>query len=728
MGLFKPSWKAKPNGIVEFQDKGEKKAVVRGVAPGRASVSAKLLGNTYSVDLTVTDKPAFTPKPGQPSAVDPGNGSKGDKQGKTNTVESRAIGDLLKRYEGQLASAGLLDRFRKQDSDTEGSKPSLSDADAARLGIITESFFKELGGLGLSVQKLQGFKDDFKAASTGGSALFPGQGAWDDAFLGTERALMMGRAALVQKLWLETLQDTFKSNPDAAVFGEIDIGSWVKMQLSGLGFEADIDFSSVSIDPDLNRWIVDQFQNKLSDHSSLGMIKADALLTAHGQATADVFIGNWGKTFAELDMLKRSKWKVIKVEKNPDGSLVLDENGQPEIRMIEKPGAQLFWEVAFRKLEAVQAANGGKLHELPNPHEFEVDHPRMGLDKEPMLSLEMLRHGIHDIEHGPYWRGQKLIKMLKYAERSYFMSKKAVAEFGFNPYAGNDPLLAQAAEKIIANKNDPEKVADLLRALSGEDITADNVDAVTDKLVARAKTAMHDNAARALAFRLNAIARIDADDARQKAAKKLWRDLGTELDTFRDSSGEPPRIMVDAQEMAKAVMEGKLPPAELEAKANELHKLLNDAYKLPDSVIDRILMSDSVLKLKAYLRKLGWIEKSIDEFANKAKQKYPNVANFHGKVMELNEQLEKTTSGSGLLKAADWADNAFTVYESYLNSDASEALLNASIAMGRIGAQSYFPSLQIPFAVYDSLKSDGPSPWAWPWPSCTSPSRARPTW
>jgi hypothetical protein len=327
-----------------------------------------------------------------------------------------------------------------------------------------------------------------------------------------------------------------------------------------------------------------------------------------------------------------------------------------------------------------------------------------------MLSLEMLRHGIHDIEHGPYSRGQKLIKMLKYAERSYFMSKKAVAEFGFNPYAANDPLLAQAAEKIIANKNDPEKVADLLRVLSGENITADNVDAVTDKLVARAKTAMHDNAARALAFRLNAIAKIDADDARQKAAEKLWRDLGTELDTFRDTVGDPPRIMVDAQEMAKAVMEGKLPPAELEAKANELHKLLNDAYKLPDSVIDRILMSDSVLKLKAYLRKLGWIEKSIDDFANKAKQKFPNVANFHGKVMELNAQLEKTTSGSGLLKAADWADNAFTVYDAYLNSDASDALLNASIAMGRIGAQSYFPSMQIPFAVYDSLKSGSPKP------------------
>lgn len=63
------------------------------------------------------------------------------------------------------------------------------------------------------------------AAGSGGSPLFPGQGDWDRAFLGTERALMMGRAIQVQQLWQETLQDTFRDNPNAAVFGEIDIGS-----------------------------------------------------------------------------------------------------------------------------------------------------------------------------------------------------------------------------------------------------------------------------------------------------------------------------------------------------------------------------------------------------------------------------------------------------------------------------------------------------------------------
>lgn len=696
INLLKPKWSANPKGIVSFQSKDRSEAVVEGIAPGRVTISARvknLLGGDTSHEANLTVRPASLGSRSISSqTAKPQSASSSQSRSMPDAARMQQINDLMQRYDAELGSIRSL--FDKQANPNR--TPGMGELTERRLNQITEKFFHELGDMGLGMRDLQQFKDQYKTVAAEGHPLFPGQGTWDDHFLGTERALMMGRAQLVQRLWMETLQDTFRANPDAAVFGEIDIGSWVKMRLGDLGFQADIDFSSVAIDPDLNRSIVERFEGKLRRHTSLDMVRADALLTPHGQATADVFIGDWGKTFAELDMLKRSKWKVIKVEKNPDGSLVLDENGLPKIRMVEKPGTQLFWEVAFRKLEAGQFA--------------EVDFPKMDLAKEPMLSLEMLRHGIHDIEHGPYSRGQKLIKMLKYAERSYFMSKKAVAEFGFNPYAANDPLLAQAAEKIIANKNDPEKVADLLRALSGEEITADNVDAVTDKLVARAKTAMHDNAARALAFRLNAIARIDADATRQKAAEKLWSDLGSELGTFRNTAGDPPRIMVEAQDMAKAVMEGKLPPAELEAKANDLHRLLNEAYKLPDSVIDRLLMSDSVLKLKTYLRKLGWIEKAIDDFTSKAKQKFPNMANFHAKVMELNQQLEKTTAGSGLLKAADWADNAFNVYEAYLNSDASDALLNASIAMGRIGAQSYIPSLQIPFALYDSLKSGSPKP------------------
>jgi hypothetical protein len=686
---------------LELLENDSDQARLKGVQAGEATVKVKINGKTYKTEIRVSGSDNRNDSKAKPGVVKnaPTQGKLG--QDKLDPAEMQRIGDLLKHYEAQLG--GIRELFGRGAN--ESGKPKLGEQSERKLQQISAAFLRDLADMGLGLSDLQKFKDSYKIAGGGGHPLFPGQGAWDDGFLATERALMFGRASLVQQLWLETLQDTFKRNPDAAVLGEIDIGSWVKMQLSGLGFEADIDFSSVSIDPDLNRWIVDRFQDKLSFHlnqrSGQSMLRADALLTAHGQASPDVFIGDWGKTFAELDMLKRSKWKLIKVEKNADGSLVLDANGQPRIRMVEKPGAQLFWEVALRKLEAGQYKDVAP----------EVDYPKMDLTKEPMLSLEMLRHGIHDIEHGPYSRGQKLIKMLKYAERSYFMSKKAIAGSGFNPYNENNPALARFAEQIIAHKNNPEKVAALLEALAGETITADNVDAVTERLMNQAKLAMHDNAARALAFRLNTVAGIKQDAARQAALDKLWQDLDIELRTFRDSAGQPPEIMRQALELTRDVRDGKLPPAELEARAKELHSLLSDSYKLSDSVIERVMMSDSYLKLKGYLRKLGWVDQAIDNFVEQSRRKYPNGAQVYDAVQQLNQQLNKTSAGSGLMKTMDWADNAFSVYDAYLDSkDASEALWNASLAMGRIGLQEKFPSLQIPLAVYDSLRSGSPKP------------------
>jgi hypothetical protein len=692
LGVLKPKWRASPAGIIQFTDKGRTEATIKGMAAGKAQVTAtvdwKLGSTTYAISLNVTSGPG---KPITPAIKD--GGADPGRRPALDDPRMVQIGELLKRYETELGSIReLFDKAANKDR-----TPAMGELTERNLARITEKFFQELGGMGLSVRDLQRFKEQYKAAGPGGSALFPGQGAWDDAFLGTERALMMGRARLVQRLWMETLQDTFRNKPDAAVFGEIDIGSWVKMRLGDLGFQADIDFSSVAIDPDLNRWIVDRFESKLRQHTSLDMVQADALLTAHGQATADVFIGDWGKTFAELDMLKRSKWKVVKAEKNPDGSLALDENGQPRIRLVEKPGTQLFWEVAFRKLEAGQFA--------------EVEFPRMDLAKEPMLSLEMLRHGIHDIEHGPYSRGQKLIKMLKYAERSYFMSKKAVAEFGFNPYAANDPVLAQAAEKIIANKNDPEKVADLLRALSGEEITADNVDAVTDKLVARAKTAMHDNAARALAFRLNAIAKIDADDARQKAAEKLWADLGKELDTFRDTAGDPPRIMVDARDMAKA---GHGRQAAARRTGGQGQRAAQAAQR-------RLQAARLGHRPRPHVRQRAQAQ-GLSAQAGLDREVHRRVRQ-QGQA-EIPQRGRLPRQGGGTQRAAGEDHLGLRPAQGgRLGRQRLHRLRRLSqqrrqrcpperlgIAMGRIGAQSYFPSMQIPFAVYDSFKSGSPKP------------------
>lgn len=668
------------------------------VVPGPGVVSVAAGGEWGTAKVTVAPRPDAK-RPSIPAVGRVGVG------GAFAVGDLKRMQDLLERYRRRLESARLHTPFMPGSPEAEATPVNLEAGDSRRLTMLTEQFCKELGGAGFSLRDLQRYKDNFNAAANGGTPLFPGGDSWGRTFQGTERALMMGRATLVQQLWKETLIETLRANPKAGVFGEIDIGSWVKLQLGGLGFAADIDFSSVATDgaSALNRQVRDRFEAKLREHTSLDMIQADALLTAHGQATPDVFIGEWGKTFAELDMLKRSKWKILR-PKIENGVVV-------DVEAVERRGADLFWEVAFQNAKPVN-------HPVPEAEYRsgamagpEADFPKMGLDKEPMLSLEMYRHGIHDIEHGPFSRGQQLIKMLKYAERSYFMNKKAVAGTGWNPYESNDPVFAQAAADVIKNKDNPAAVDELLRGLAGVEITEANVDAVTQQLMARAKIAMHDNATRALGFRLKGIAAIENEDARRAAAEKMWADLDTELKAF-EHGVQKPQLMVDALELTKAVAEGKVSAEELEQKSADLEKLLTDSLKLSKEVVERTWVGDTYAKLRSYLsKKLRWPADKVDAFCREARKKFPNGAKVLEGVTRFNDQLARTAPGQGLLDAADFADTAFTVYDAYLSSaDPNEALWNASIAMGRAGAQRAFPSLGLPFAFYDSYQEGSPRP------------------
>ena len=70
----------------------------------------------------------------------------------------------------------------------------------------------------------------------------------------------------------------------------MDVGSWVKLSVKGLSFPADIDFISMSTDPKTNLKLRDYFVANLESATDLSMKAIDVVLTAHGSATADVFI------------------------------------------------------------------------------------------------------------------------------------------------------------------------------------------------------------------------------------------------------------------------------------------------------------------------------------------------------------------------------------------------------------------------------------------------------
>lgn len=670
------------SGKLKIKTKSNKGATIIALQPGYGSVTAGFGGLSLQTSVSVE---RFV-------------GTVGGKDERRDAAQPRdpALKALLERYREHLKSLGLHDQFTRQSPAVEKQAPALDgrEADVRQLSV---EFLRELSARGYTLWDLQQFRDRFMAASDGGTPLFPGTNTWDAEFLGTERALMFGRTELFDQVFRETLLETWRQDPQACIFSDILIGSSGGHELKGLSFPSDLDRSIVALDPNLNVATRNRFEARLGNLVNLTMVGADAVLTAHGQATTDVFVGHWGRTFAELDMLKRSYWSLIEPVMDAEGNVV-------DIRSARKSGSQLFWEVALRHHEL--AVRTG-LDRGP-----EVEFPKMDLTKEPMLSMEMLRHGIHDVENGPYSRGQQIIKILKYVERSYFMNKKAVAEYHWNPFENNAPGLAQLATEVTKQKTDPVLVERLITEYVGAPITEQNIDSITAEIIAKSKTAMGDNAVRSMAFRLNAVGGIDDVDERQTALDRLWQDLGEEIRAYDDTNVDTPETLTQAHDIVRQVMDGTLLPSELQARSRALHDLLNSAYQLPDPIIERILPVDYFRKISLYLKdRLGWVPDKINKFVGLARETFPNGAALYDAMQEFNKKCAETTEGSLLLKATDFADNALTVYESYLAAkDETEALKNATMALGEIALQDRLPSLQIPIALYKSVSAGDPKP------------------
>ena len=737
----KVTWIEEPASL-KILDDGRRERKYEATVEGPVRIIAQGGGGSAVVYVTVVPKGHTRPiRPGDPPVADPEGGTKkagadaGHHDGSSlSDARVQEIAGILDKYKAELAGMGQTDTYGPAADDTQKapSSPEIED--------LSRRFLKELGEKNLSLQDLQRFKNQYMAGqrADGESVLFPGKKAWTNEYLAVERALMAGRTGVIQSTWDHTLRTFFQQHPEAVgvVYGQINIGSWVKNELGGLGFEGDIDFSSVVIDPrllsdadrarfggvDPNRFLVAMFESNLRGQfgDGMGMIAADTLLTPHGQATPDVFVCEWGQSFAELDMLARGSWLLLEPEVDAEGKLVTDSEGNVVIRQRTMSGEKLFWERALHEADLRQERG------LP-PLDPAKIFPQMTLDMEPMLSLEMLRHGIHDVEHGPFKRGQKIIKILKYLERSYMMNRKATTAGGVNPYEVNDPKIAALADIVVSIKSgsyssgrtdaegNPEKLSGkekvalyerVMSEFAGGELTEANIDSVVNSLVARAEVAMANNADRALAMRLTLLARIEDEAARMEAVKKLWNQLTQELSAYSESGVHPPANLELAAQLAQEVAEGKRPPAELEQKGQDLEKLLADQYQLPRPVIERIMGSDAYLRLRMQLRKYydeSKVVKLLQEFKNK--EKYPNIALLEEKVTEFNDKFTQSTGGSVFLGGLDTADDVLSIYDAYMSGgDTTEAMMNALGMVARIRLQEWNPAMGIPLGIYDSFK------------------------
>jgi len=360
-------------------------------------------------------------------------------------ARNQFIEGLLGQHSTQLQGAGLRNAFGP-NADPNGTV-NLSPSQTRALSRITESFLRQLAGNDYTMDDVRRYKGNARDghAAPGEIGANVGGAWWEANHLATERALMRGRQIVVQSCWELGMADFAQSQPTDAVmtvYGEMNIGSWVEGRTGKLIFESDIDLSSLSSNAQVNADLMRSIQARLITRTRMNMPQINAIITAHGQGGADVYIGRWGQAWAEMDLLRRGSCRLIQV---------VEEGGQTTVRFRPTTGEQLLWERAVRE---------------------GAEPPRITLREEPMMSLELNRHIILEVQHalageaiGPYTAAQAAVKAVKLALRSYLTAQKAGAGH-WDPFVENNPQLATALRKI-AGSSDPVEIARYLEALTG---------------------------------------------------------------------------------------------------------------------------------------------------------------------------------------------------------------------------------------------------------------------
>lgn len=565
---------------------------------------------------------------------------------------------------------------------------------------------------------------------------------WGSRYAGVERALMLGRALIVQRVFRDTLIRFYNTNPEAigAIYGEMDIGTWVSMKTKTLQFDKDIDLSSLALDDRLNMMFRDSFRDSLQQAIGISdpevMIRMDALLTPHGRATPEVFICEWGRTFAEMDLLKRGKWKLIMLRLE-DGSLVapdearrLREQGRSirvvDIETREMSGTQFFWWRAFFENRA-------------------VEFPNVTLKTEPMLSLEMSRHLILDIERGKFAKIDKLLKVMKYLERSVTYNMKATAAYR-NHWDPSDNVLARFAEELTRAKEGKNSALDIAKVLEkyqgelfpkgieGGDLS--DSESALDSLLQRSKAAIIKNAEVALAIRLREIAKIKDEKRRNLDLDTMLAQMAAELEEYKKSVGEYPEGRVkDIVWLARKLREGDKWSQDVVAQTmNDLIEALQEEnYRIEKGIIDYLFSPDDARALRLYLREtLRWKDEQINAFIDGLRKRFPSLAKgydrlhgdvrkigkevptfalVHSKIKAFNDDWSQTVEGSSLLSSMDFADNALAVYDAFMSGENNgDGAYKAGGAILKIKLTGAFPSLQVAEGILQAYKEGDVGP------------------
>ena len=207
-----------------------------------------------------------------------------------------------------------------------------------------------------------------------------------------------------------------------------EIGGWANETPDQMKFEGDIDFSFVCGSQMLAWQMKMAFDSYVKNRLGLTGQQADTVCTAHGMAEPEVYVGEHGKIFAERAM-ETSQLKEIDLKKGVLGS------------MIE--GSKVLENIAY---------DARKAGDIP-------DLPRNKTPTEPGISMEMVRHFLHDIMHNPVYTDiDSFLKASKYTFRSNDALDKA-----FGLAAGDAKLDTFVRQMLDAKKAGSDVQTDIIR-------------------------------------------------------------------------------------------------------------------------------------------------------------------------------------------------------------------------------------------------------------------------
>ena len=222
------------------------------------------------------------------------------------------------------------------------------------------------------------------------------------------------------------------------------------------------------------------------------MRQFDAFCTAQRNAANDVYIGEWGAKWGEIDMAERGKAQMFMVKE--DGTLAIKE-------------------VPARDMLKVY-------HYVRGSFSDDIFKPTSNM--EPGISLEMLRHIRAEIFAGKFSTIERMIKMCKYLNRS---AKDHKALLGESATTKNERLAKFALEVTEAKQNSKNlddtinKIFILADGYLGKSWAGNPVKSLKE-LAKRCDNEIRHNITEAVEFHRNRI--NDIEDPANKAKEHEW--------------------------------------------------------------------------------------------------------------------------------------------------------------------------------------------------------------